>query len=99
MVAGPNSSLPGPSFTPKLKPTNFDEILCYAPPPMVNAKRKIEICKTLLPVMDSSISPLLSERGPSQDTPLIQPSDSGFRASYNIQNTKPYDNVSQKRYL
>ena len=58
---------------------------------------KEELCKTLLPVMDSPMSPPPSERGPSQDTPLIQSSDFGFRASYHIQNTKPYDNVSQVR--
>ena len=38
------------------------------------------------------------ERGPSQDTPLIQPVEAGFYSSYHIQNTRPYQNVSEVRY-
>ena len=89
MVAGPSSSLRGPSITPKFNATYFDEKLRYAPPPLKgNLKRKIELCKPLLLVIDSPMSPPPKERGPSQKTPLMQPTESGFRASYDIQNTK-----------
>ena len=66
-------------------------------PPQRNTKRKRELCKTLLPGMDSSTSPPPSERGPFQDTPRVQPTESEFRATYHIQNTKPYENFSEVR--
>ena len=63
-----------------------------------NSKRKIELCETILPVLKSPLSPPPHERGPSQNTPLMQTDESGFRASYHIQNTTPYENVSGVRY-
>ena len=58
-------------ITPKLDKAYFDENLCYAPP-KGNAKRRIELCKTILPVRESPVSLPPHERGLSQDTPLLQ---------------------------
>ena len=46
----------------------------------------------------SNVPPLEHERGPSQHTPLIRPTDAIFHASYHIQNTRPDQNVSKVRY-
>ena len=51
-----------------------------------------------MPVLDSPMSAPQHERGPSLDTPLVQPAESGFHASYHVQNTRPYQNVSEVRY-
>ena len=97
------SDEPGPSCvtsdvqtTPKLDKTYFDEQLCYAPP-RGNTKRRIELCKTILPVLESPLSPPAHEKGPSMDTPVIQPESSGFHASYHIQNALPYTDISSQR--
>ena len=82
--------------TPKLDRAYFDENLCYAPP-KGNTKRRIELCKTILPVRESPVSPPPHERGPSQDTPLLQTGTSGFHASYHIQNALSYTDVSTQR--
>ena len=37
------------------------------------------------------------ERGPSMDTPVIQPESSGFHASFHIQNALPYTDISSQR--
>ena len=96
------SDEPGPSCvtsdvqtTPKLDKTYFDEQLCYAPP-RGNTKRRIELCKTILPVLESPLSPPAHERGPSMDTPVVQPESSGFHASYHIQNALPYTDISSQ---
>ena len=44
-------------ITPKLDRAYFDENLCYAPP-KGNTKRRIELCKTILPVRESPCRPL-----------------------------------------
>ena len=80
-------------ITPKLDKTYFDEKLCYAPP-RGNVKKRIELCKTILPVADSPMSPPAHERGPSQDTPLLQAGSSGLHASYHIQSSQPYADIS-----
>ena len=67
-IAAPCSYQPGPSVTPKFNATHFDENLCYAPD-KGNTKRKLELCKTLLPVMDSQMSPPRSEEGPLKIPP------------------------------
>ena len=72
--------------------------MCYAPPKAIG-KSRIELCKTLLPVLESPMSPPEHERGPSLDTPLVQPAVSRFHASYHVQNTSPYQNVSEVRYF
>ena len=94
--AGPSSRQMQADVTPKLDHKYFDKEMCYAPPKKIG-KSRIELCKTLLPVMESPLSPPPHERGPSVDTPLVV-ADSGFRASYHIQNTRPYENVSETRY-
>ena len=51
-----------------------------------------------MPVLESPMSPPEHERGPSVDTPILQPTSSDFHASYHVQNTVPYQNVSEVRY-
>ena len=75
----------------------FDRERCYAPPKRVE-KTRIELCKTLLPVPESPMSPPEYEKGPSNDTPLVQSFTSGFHASYHVQNTQPYEDISRVRY-
>ena len=84
-------------MTPKLDYKYFDKEMCYAPPKKTR-KSCIEFCKTLLPVPVSPMSPPDHEKGPSLDTPLTQPVFGGFHASYHVQNTRPYENVSEKLY-
>ena len=55
------------------------------------------MCKTILPVVESPMSPPPHERGPSLDTPLSQPKISGFHASYHIQNALPYADISAEK--
>ena len=95
--AGPSSTHMQANVTPKLDFKYFDKEMCYAPPKKME-KSRIELCKTLLPVLESPMSPPDHERGPSLDTPLMQPVFGGFRASYHVQNTKPYENISEKLY-
>ena len=93
---GPSSVPTDAQTTPKLDKTYFDEKLCYAPS-RGNAKRRIELCKTILPVLESPLSPPAHERGPSMDMPLLQPENSGFHASFHIQNALPYTDISTQR--
>ena len=95
--AGPSSSQTQTDVTPKLDHKYFDKEMCYAPPKKTG-KSRIELCKTLLPVPESPMSPPDHERGPSLDTPLMQPVFGVFHASYHVQNTRPYENVSEKLY-
>ena len=97
MIAGSSTSLSRPSITLKLNATYLDEKLCYAPP-KGKAKRKIELCKSLLPIVESPMSTPPNERGPSRNTPLVQSAEPEFTALYHIQNTKPYENVGEVRY-
>ena len=39
------------------------------------------------------------ERRPSLDTPLLQTIDDGFHASYHIQGSQPYANISSQRCI
>ena len=93
--AGPSSSHTQTDVTPKLDHKYFDKEMCYAPPKKTG-KSRIELCKTLLSVLESPMSPPGYESGPSMDTPLMQPVIGGFHASYHVQNTRPYENVSEK---
>ena len=97
MVAGPSTSQIHADVTPKLDYKCFDREMCYALPKRTERTR-IERCNTILPVLESLMSPPDHERGPSQDTPLVQPVTDGFHASYYIQNTRPYENISEVRY-
>ena len=100
MIPGPSSSRTDVESTPKLGKQYFDKTLCYAPAKEY-AKKRIELCKTVIPVNDSPMSPPAHERGPVLETmlaPLPQPASSGFRVSYHVQDTVPYENVSKKMY-
>ena len=61
-------------------------------------KTKIELCRTLSLVIGFPMSPPLHDRGPSHDIPLLQPPEMKFHASYHMQNTRPYQNVSEVRF-
>ena len=87
--AGPSSSQTQTDVTPKLDHKYFDKEMCYAPPKKTG-KSRTELCKTLLPVPELPISPPDHERGPSMNTPFMQPVMRGFHASYHVQNTRPY---------
>ena len=54
--------------TPKLDDKYFDRKMCYAPPKAIE-KSRIELCNTLLSVLESPMSPPVHESGPSLDTP------------------------------
>ena len=82
--AGPNSTQMQTDVTPKLDHKYFDKEMCYAPPKKTG-KSRIELCKTLLPVPESPMSPPDHERGSSMDNPLMQPAMGGFHASYHVQ--------------
>ena len=63
MVPGPSSSGQLDVVTPKLDHKNFDREMCYATPKAIG-KSRIELCKTLLPVLESPMSPPQHERIP-----------------------------------
>ena len=96
MQPGPSGPLPTLPTTPKLRHEYFDRDLCYAPSKKLE-KYKIELCSTILPIPESPMLPPEHERGPSQGTPLLHSSSSGFHASYHIQNVQPYANLSNER--
>ena len=80
MISGPSSSRTDVESTTKLGKQCFDKTLCYAPA-TENAKRRIELQKTVIPVNDSPMSSPAHERGPVLETmlaPLPQPANSGF---------------------
>ena len=70
MVAGPSSCQPQQDKTPKLDERYFDEKRCNARQ-KGPSKNTIELCRTLIPVEDSPMSPPPHERGPTTETPLI----------------------------
>ena len=96
--AGPSNPQPYPPSTPKLGFQYFDEKLCYAPSRQ-SKKPKIELCSTVLPVLESPMCPPEHEKGPFQDTPMTYPTSSTFHASYHIQNVRPYADLSNQRCL
>ena len=67
--------------------------MCLAPSKR-QKKSRVELCTTVLPVLESPLSPPDHERGPI-DTPLVQMTPGNFYASYHVQNIKPYENVSE----
>ena len=68
--AGPSSSQTQDGVTPKLglKYLSWDSEMCYDPPRKFK-KTRIELCNTILPILESPMSPPEHERGPSLDTP------------------------------
>ena len=95
--AGPSSAQPVPPTTPKLDFRYFDEKMCYAPP-MKTEKTKIELFKTLLPVLESPASPPEHEKGPVLDTPMHHSVSDNFHASFHIQDVLPYADLSEQRF-
>ena len=98
MVAGPSTSQRKKNTTPKLGPGYFDEKLSYAAPKKESTLHRNQLCKAIIPVADSPMSPPPHARGPSMETPINLVATSIFRASYHIQNTGPYQHVSTTLY-
>ena len=96
MIAGPSSCQPQQDKTPKLDERYFVEKMCYAPL-KGSSKNTIELCRNLTPVENLPMSPPSHERGPTAETPLMQPVSETFRASFHIQDSLPYDNVSEQQ--
>ena len=94
MTAGPSNVQPAPPSTPKLGFEYFNKEMCMAPSKR-QRKSRVELCTTVLPVLESPLSPPDHESGPSIDTPLVQSTSGTFYASYHVQNIKPYQDVSQ----
>ena len=92
--AGPSGAQPIPPRTPNLGFEYFNKEMCLAPSKKQRNPR-VELCTTVLPVLESPLSPPAHERGPSLDTPLVQSTAGGFYASYHLQNTRPYQNESE----
>ena len=98
ITASPSSAQTNLATTPKLGLKYFDEKLCYAPT-KETSKTKIDLCRTKMPVTDSPMSPPPHERGPSEDTPLLQPVEADYHASYHIQSLQPYADLSKQQGL
>ena len=64
-VAGPSTSGANAEKTPKMDHKYFDLERCYAPPKRME-KSRIELCNTILPVLESPMSPPDHQRGPSR---------------------------------
>ena len=95
MVPGPSTTQPSSlvrqqllNWAVSISMKNFVTI-----PSREKTKTRIEICKTLLPIVDSPMSPPPHERGSSLEIPLLQADRSGLRASFHIQNSKPYEDL------
>ena len=67
MAAGPSNVQPVPPSTPKLGLDYFNREMCLAPSKR-QKKLRVEFCTTVLPVLESPLSPPDHERGPSIDT-------------------------------
>ena len=94
MAAGLSNIQPVPPSTPKLGLEYFNREMCLARSKR-QKKTRVELCATVLPVLESPLSPPDHERRPSIDTPLVQSTSGTFYASYHVQNTKPYQDKSQ----
>ena len=92
--AGPSGAQYIPPSTPKLGFEHFNKEMCLAPSKK-QRKSRVELCTTVLPVLESPLSPPDHARGPSLYTPLVQSTTGGFYASYHLQNIRPYQNVSE----
>ena len=93
LEAGPSNAQPVPPSTPKLGFKHFDKEKCLAP--SKKQKTRIELCNTILPVLETPISPLDHERGPSLDTPMPQAVSDNYHVYYHIQNVLPYADLSR----
>ena len=88
MGAVPSRAQSIPLSTLKLGFEYFNKEMCLAPSKK-QRKSRVELCTTVLPVLESPLSPPDHERGPSMDNPLVQSNTGGFYASYHLQNTRP----------
>ena len=88
MVAGPSNAQPVPPSTPKLGFEYFNREMCLAPSKR-QKKTRVDLCTTVLPVLESPLFPPDHERGPSIDTPLVQSTSGTLYASYHVQIIKP----------
>ena len=93
LEAGRSNAQPVPPSTPKLGFKYFDMEKCLAP--SKKQKTRIELCNTILPVLETPISPLDHERGPSLDTPMPQAVSDNYHVYYHIQNVLPYADLSR----
>ena len=75
--AGPSTSQMEEGMTPKLGLKYFDREMCYAPPRKFEKKR-IDLCNTIMPVLESPMSPH-STKGVQVWTP---PFSSQLRATF-----------------
>ena len=75
--AGPSTSQKEEGVTPKLGLKNFDREMCYAPPRKFE-KKHINLCNTIMPVLESPMSPQ-STKGDQVWTP---PFSSQLRATF-----------------
>ena len=87
MEAGPGTAQMVPPSTPKMGFKYFDKKKCFAP--SKKQKTRIELCSTVLPILESPMSPPEHEKGPSLDTPIPQTVSDNFHASYHVQNVLP----------
>ena len=60
--AGPSTSQMEEGVTPKLGLKYFDREMCYAPPKKFEKKR-IDLCNTIMPVLESPLSPPRARKG------------------------------------
>ena len=67
--AGPSTSQVKEGVTPKLGLKYFDREMCYAPPRKFEKKR-IELCNTIMPVLESPMSPRSTRGGQVWTPPL-----------------------------
>ena len=88
MVAGPSPSQPQKDKTTELDKRYFDEKICYAPQ-RGPSKCAMKLCRIVIPVEDSPMSPPPPERGPTMETPVMQSVSGTFRASFHIQDSMP----------
>ena len=77
LEAGPSGAQPIPPCTPKLGFEYFNKEVCLAPSKK-QRKPRIELCTTVLPVLESPLSPPAHEGGPSLDTPSFNQLQGAF---------------------
>ena len=94
MGAAPSGAQAIPPSTPKLGFEYFNKEMCLATSKK-QRKSRVELCTTVLRVLESPLSPPDHEREPSMDTPLVQSTTGALYASYHLQNTRPYRKVSE----
>ena len=77
MGAGPSRAQSVPPSTPKLGFEYFNKNMCSTPSKK-QRKSMVELCTTVLPVLESPLSPPDHGRGPGMDTLFVQSTTRGF---------------------